>query len=205
MLKRQKKFRINYKIFIQYVPINEITDPIFRNSSKAIKNWICSCPSGRKIAGVCVHIATILYYLCYGKYVDLKSPAEYLNLALIDTNKNYPANKPDFVRNKRGLPAAESSSDESPTESEDEILLPTPQEQQKHNTDRKQYYKNQPKSKNKNQGLKPPQNQDILANNHEPNPDIIIKAFKSHIPIWGGIINYQGLKNIELTNTCTID
>jgi hypothetical protein len=46
--RQQKKFRIMYKIFIQYIPINEQTEPEFINSSKAIKGWICSCPSGQK-------------------------------------------------------------------------------------------------------------------------------------------------------------
>ena len=119
----QIKYRTTYKIFIQYMAINETISNKFRNSSKTIEGWICSCPNGRKIAGACAHVATVIYYLSYGKYKQIKSPAEYLNLVLVDTKKCDQANIPNIIRAKRGKRDIESSTDESATDSEDDIPL----------------------------------------------------------------------------------
>jgi hypothetical protein len=143
------------------------------------------------------------YYLCYCKYNEIKSPAEYLNEILIDIKGNIPSNKPNFVRAKRGLREVESSTDESEVNSDDEKVLSSLKEKQiidpKTNTQIKSKKFNSTENQNSSDVLNP------LENNTGPNPDLIINSFQAHIPKWGGIINYQGRKNVTLVNTCTID
>jgi hypothetical protein len=43
-------------------------------------------------------------------------------------------------------------------------------------------------------------------NDNENDPQqLLLDAFRSRIPIWGGVINYKNKNNVTLTNTCTID
>ena len=68
--------------------------------------------SGLKIAGCCVHVASVIYLFSIAKYKEIKLPGEYLNSIFVDMNKMEPANKPRYVRARRGAHET-SSSDES--------------------------------------------------------------------------------------------
>jgi hypothetical protein len=65
-----------YKAFLAYEP--------FKDTVKAIKGYVCTCRSGLKVIGSCVHIATLIFLLSNKKYV-IKKPGEYLNSIFIDT------------------------------------------------------------------------------------------------------------------------
>ena len=67
--------------------------------------------SGRKIVGCCVHVATVIYYLSYAKYYDIKMPAEFLNAIFVDFDKMESSNNPRYVRAKRGTKEISSSDD----------------------------------------------------------------------------------------------
>ena len=69
--------KTKYKIFIRYEPnINLIS---------GITGWACSCKSGIRTCGCCSHIASIIYYFSYGKYLDtpIPNPGKTLNNFLI--------------------------------------------------------------------------------------------------------------------------
>lgn len=57
--------------------------------------------SGRKVAGCCVHVASVIFYLSYSRHYNLKLPALNKHLVLIDTSKKQKPNNPTLVRVKR--------------------------------------------------------------------------------------------------------
>ena len=67
--------------------------------------------SGRKTIGCCVHVATVIYYLSFAKYHEIKMPAEFLNSVFVDFDKMEPSNNPRYVRSKRGTKEISSSDD----------------------------------------------------------------------------------------------
>jgi hypothetical protein len=91
-----------YKAFLAYEP--------FKDTVKAIKGYVCTCRSGLKVIGSCVHIATLIFLLSNKKYV-IKKPGEYLNSIFVDTNEMESPNKPRNVRSKRHNASSSSSSD----------------------------------------------------------------------------------------------
>lgn len=46
---------------------------------KNIKGFICSCMNGKRTVSPCAHVASVIYYLAYAKFNDMKFPAQYLN------------------------------------------------------------------------------------------------------------------------------
>ena len=48
-------------------------------------------------------------------------------------------------------------------------------------------------------------NEDNDPGNQNPHNYNLLNEFSSRIPVWGGNIEYNGNKNVTLTNTCTID
>ena len=97
------------------------------NNNSFILEYICNCMSGRKVAGCCVHVASVIFYLSYARHYNLKLPALNKNLVLIDTTKKQRPNKLTLVRVKRSrnknnvLNRSEtSSSDESENETTDD-------------------------------------------------------------------------------------
>ncbi len=95
-----------YKVFILYKPnVNNYT---------GINAYICSCMSGKRTNGCCVHVATVIYYLSNVVHVDqsqLKYPGNYLNKILVDINSNSASNNPPYIRNGRKLKEIISSSE----------------------------------------------------------------------------------------------
>lgn len=54
------------------------------------------------MAGCCVHVASLIYYLSYAKHIiDFKLPAEHLNSVFVNTTLSEVPNQPRYVRNKR--------------------------------------------------------------------------------------------------------
>jgi hypothetical protein len=46
----------------------------------AIRGYLCSCLNGRRLAGTCSHVATVIYYLSWAKRHsgNIKFPGEYI-------------------------------------------------------------------------------------------------------------------------------
>jgi hypothetical protein len=55
-----------YNSYITYSP----TTNSVANDSNSIKDWICSCKNGRRTVGCCSHVASVIYYLSHGRYVQ---------------------------------------------------------------------------------------------------------------------------------------
>lgn len=122
----EKNFRSSYKVFVQYSPGMNRTKAIegrslfrfsFLKMHFLLKGYICSCKTGNRMAGCCVHVACVIYYLCYAKYTQLRLPAQNQRLIFIDMDKNEKPNKPRYVirnRKKKAIfrhPEKSSSSD----------------------------------------------------------------------------------------------
>ena len=100
------KYRNIYKVFIHYLSQSETEEDELEqlnnktSKSKAIKGWICSCKSGKRIVGCCSHVAVVIYYLSFAKYNILKFPAEHLNDIFIDKKQLETSNQPRYFLEK---------------------------------------------------------------------------------------------------------
>lgn len=265
-----KKFRKTYKVFIQYKPAVDRSSSIICkfiltfsciltfNLILKYLAYVCSCKSGLKQAGCCIHVATFIYYLSYARFREyrLRLPAEYLNSVLINMTDNFPPNNPKYVRNKRLNRTHESSNEdeeESDDENHDQFIDKIDNEDTQNNdilennqdpveSDDKKEGKKKRKRKDKN--LDKPKNTLTIENegsdngdpkgkkkrkkknepdripdessdeNQDPLPivvnpidinDPLFIEFRDHIPAWSARINYKGLKNVFVSNTCSID
>ncbi len=72
--------------------------------------YVCSCRSGKKQVGCCVHIATVIYYLSYAKFRQcaLRFPSQLLSTILCDMKTDIP-NAPRYVRRKRNIKVGSSN------------------------------------------------------------------------------------------------
>ncbi len=97
-----------------------------------IKNlgYICSCFSGQRTNGCCVHVASMIYY--FSNYLHktrnqvINHPADYLNSVLVEVEPNQdddfePSNNPKYIRNRRRTVRETTSS----SESDDDNLIPS--------------------------------------------------------------------------------
>jgi hypothetical protein len=126
--KTKRGFRRIYKVFIEYEPYvsnsSGIKGKIFLHVIILfflififfIKGYVCSCKSGLKIAGTCVHVASLLYYLSYARHQFLSNgninlKFLYLNKILVDMDNLEPSNNPKLVRSKRTRKLSSSSED----------------------------------------------------------------------------------------------
>ena len=186
---------VKYKIFISYLPNS--------NEYSSINGWICSCLTGLRTVGCCSHVACLIYYLSYSKYLEkpLMIPGKRLNNFLVLTNHNIEKldgkNLSDSIETKMKKSFSTLSFDE-----EDSLPLskrfalppqkiisqPNPISQQKPAT-----YSSQLKS--------------IKST---PENIMIFSEFSKHIPDWGGTIDtldpeYLIYQDLPFNNTCSID
>ncbi|RMZ97209.1 disulfide-isomerase a6 [Brachionus plicatilis] len=66
---KKKKLKF-YKVFIKYVPL--------LNEWRSIKSYICNCMSGRKVVGCCVHVATVLCFLAFDRFRNIRIKGKHL-------------------------------------------------------------------------------------------------------------------------------
>jgi hypothetical protein len=181
--------------------------------------------SGRKIAGCCVHIACLIYFLSYARYNTIKPPAEHLNSIFVNMRNESAANNPKYIRNKREQkkeiePELISSESDFDLLSETDIFIEEhPKNSNKDHKKTSQNRKSKTTKRKKAQRKIQSVHSSIDTTNEEEvdEPDKeyesihkfssieeIVQTFKSHVPFWGGNIKYKG-KSVKLTNTCTID
>jgi len=95
-----------YKVFILYKPnVNNYT---------GINAYICSCMSGQRTNGCCVHVTSVIYFLSYLNHKNqsmVKFPGNHLNNILVDINSSRAANNPQYLRNQRRIKDLPSSSE----------------------------------------------------------------------------------------------
>ncbi len=81
-----------YKVFIKYKPND--------NSSNSITSWACSCFSGSRTVGCCSHVAALICYFSFAKYLDkIPNPGSSLDDILIRSDdENVPSdNETDLL------------------------------------------------------------------------------------------------------------
>lgn len=62
------EYAVEYKTYIKYLA--NVDD------ETGIDEWYCTCPSGSRTVGCCVHITSIIYYLsCLKHFTEIPSPA----------------------------------------------------------------------------------------------------------------------------------
>lgn len=62
-----------YKCFIDYTPNN--------NGVDGIKQYFCECANGLRTVGCCSHVAAVIYYLSYGRFLSrIPRPSEKLSM-----------------------------------------------------------------------------------------------------------------------------
>lgn len=132
-----------------------------------------------KVAGCCVHVATLIYYLAYAKYYAIRIPADYLNAVFVNTDLKEEPNKPRIVRRKRCIYTNIPSSQVVFPKQMD-VLEPLPISSTCSNTQ-----------------------------NHANRSSIqiynFLREFKARVPKWGARISYLGQENVYLADTCSID
>ncbi|RNA30700.1 Zinc finger 62 like [Brachionus plicatilis] len=214
-----KRKTMQNKIFLGSFQLRQaksyISDLALNPTAFIVKNdliaYICSCLSGRKVAGCCSHVAALIYYFAYAKHKEIFSPAEGLNNILIKIDSKTPPNDPIYYRNKRRKLHVSSSSDSSCSSDEsDENRFEIEKSKEigqyvtnKYNLDKKQNSdsmkfickikksKNDQKTENESGSF-------VLLG-------IKLKDFENHVPKWSAIIEYHGLKDVYVKDTCTID
>lgn len=69
---------VRARIYYCYILINR--DQVGRN---AIKEYYCSCLTGRRTVGSCAHVISMIWYLGVGRYKLFIAPAAFLNNIII--------------------------------------------------------------------------------------------------------------------------
>jgi hypothetical protein len=99
IIKSRHSSSTKYRVFCKYSPYSDTVD--------GIESWYCTCKAGMRTVGCCSHIATIIYYLSYGKYLDhIPNPSSRLTsiFPLSDynsSNKNKKTNEANKKVNKK--------------------------------------------------------------------------------------------------------
>jgi hypothetical protein len=161
-----------------------------------ITGYICSCLSGRKTAGCCVHVTTLILYLSNSKYRNIKGPGEHLNSVFIDFAKKEPPNISRYVKNVRNKIEITDTS-----EYEDSMVSEHPEFSDLEDRNESHYEENNNLIVEENNIST---ENESASNNLNQIQSLSLKEFKSHVPEWGGNIIFEK-KNIEVSDTCTID
>ncbi len=75
--------------------------PLYLFQNAVFLGHACTCKSGRKQVGCCIHSAVLILYLSHAQYHDLFLPGQHLMSVLVDLDKKESPNKPRYVRHKR--------------------------------------------------------------------------------------------------------
>ena len=68
---------VEHQVWIHYEP--------FGNTALAIKAWYCHCKSGARIVGCCAHVACMLWFLGFARYVpNVRYPAQNITESLLN-------------------------------------------------------------------------------------------------------------------------
>ena len=100
---------------------------IFKIWLNFILGYICNCLSGLQVAGCCVHIASVIYYMSYIMRNELKSPnffkspSKHLNSILVNPKIREKSNQPRYASHKRTNDPIISENESSSGETSDSI------------------------------------------------------------------------------------
>lgn len=65
-----------YQTFVEYDDKN--------NGYHSILGYYCNCQVGTRTIGCCSHVASVIYYLSYGRYQEIEDPANTLSNLLTE-------------------------------------------------------------------------------------------------------------------------
>ncbi len=86
---------IGLKKYIVYVKYEPQTHTL-----AGIESWYCTCKAGMRTVGCCSHVASIIFFLSYGKYLDhIPSPSSKLkSIFPISDKKIWGKNKSKAIK-----------------------------------------------------------------------------------------------------------
>jgi hypothetical protein len=62
VIKSRHSNSTKYNVYVKYQTNS--------NSVDAIESWYCTCKAGMRTVGCCSHVASIIYFLSHGKYLE---------------------------------------------------------------------------------------------------------------------------------------
>ena len=67
------------------------------------KGYICSCKTGQRNLGCCVHVASAIIFFSsiVHNYEEFEAPADHFTSFLINIDENEQPNRPKFIKGKR--------------------------------------------------------------------------------------------------------
>ncbi|CAF0948707.1 unnamed protein product [Brachionus calyciflorus] len=167
----------------------------FKNTYRFLFNMIHQKKVGNQLKAIYVNLAekwqdtVVIYFLSYAKYHSMDFPAEYLNSVFVRMEECDSPNKPKYIKNKREKKFinedSSASSDSSDLEEDFEPEKDTNED-------------------NLNESISS-ENTDDGQHETDDFGFLSLEEFIKHIPKWGGRIEYKGLKDTFVSNTCTID
>ena len=186
------------------------------------------------MAGCCVHIATVVFYLSYAQHRiandprNIKLPAKHLDSIVVNTKTLEKPNAPRYVRNKRRnnlfieketefASSTSESSDLSSDENDERLKIKPnnhmikikekhPEDQSNFTNDKMEYEKHPPpKIQFKNSKQNTKIPRVLKSSAAESTVEEIIPTFVEHIPSLGGSFIKKNGQKILMTNTCTFD
>jgi hypothetical protein len=82
-----------YNVYIKYQPKS--------NNIKGIESWYCTCKAGMRTVGCCSHVASIVYFLSHGKYLEnIPNPGSRFSSIFPVSNYRICGNKNKIKREK---------------------------------------------------------------------------------------------------------
>jgi hypothetical protein len=82
-----------YNVYIKYQPKS--------NNIEGIESWYCTCKAGMRTVGCCSHVASIVYFLSHGKYLEnIPNPGSRLSSIFPVSNYRICGNKNKIKREK---------------------------------------------------------------------------------------------------------
>ena len=172
-----------YNIYIKYDPTDEPVD--------SIQEWLCTCKNGKRTVGCCSHIASIIYYLSFGRYNKLTSPASILDSIIINRRI-----ESDNEEDDEDYDCSEPADIETKTKSESNLKKNT-------KTKNKESKANQLESRDLSNML---EKKLSIEENDEKTCDDEEELLNTYLPSWGGVIESNDeYKHQTIEHTCTID
>lgn len=199
------KNAVLYKCYIKYLPLIA--------GANSIDEWYCTCATGNKTVGCCVHLASIIYYLSCLKYKSsIIKPADELTnffdplIKESDDDDESNDDPDDCIQkdNKESKKSTKKNVKDDLYESDDEYLEDFSESIDETSSKLKRSLSI---TISEDKKLKPSYslfeiNEECL--DEHCNQNLCILEFKKRIPPWGGEIQYNNSK-IKLTNTCSFD
>ena len=205
VIKSRHSNSTKYNVYVKYQTNS--------NSVDAIESWYCTCKAGMRTVGCCSHVASIIYFLSYGKYLEhIPNPNSKLTSIFPASNYKICLQKKKSVisKEKKSKLLNSNESNDSLIESDysNDCFCESGLENNNGIDDLNKSFKRLLSvDTDEQQAIKRPTRSQNKTSNALYSC-LNIEDFKLRIPEWGGhIVNGKNIqiKTFKIVNTCTID